>query len=132
MNLTTFWSRLGLVIAVLSLSASACAETTQDVMDLMSRMRVLYIRGEHILMTVTGIKLDPATGAFSATAQYVPSGYTGIPYTCELPLEGQLLGITLQFANNRCSGRFTFENGEFVGEAQVTGVGVFPAKFSVR
>jgi hypothetical protein len=120
------------LLALLLLSTSALAEKPQDVMDLMSRMRVLYIRGEHILMTVTGIKLDAKTGSFSATAQWQPPEDKGIPYTCELPVDGQLTGYVLQFANNRCSGRFTFEDGEFVGEAQIAGVGVFPAKFSVR
>jgi hypothetical protein len=95
-------------------------------------MRVLYIRGENILLTVTGIRLDTMTGSFTAAAQWQPPEYRGIPYTCQTPLEGQLIGMTLQFANNRCSGRFTFEAGEFVGEGQIAGVGIFPAKFSVR
>ena len=120
------------LIALLLLSTSALAQTPQNAMELMSRIRVLYIRGEHILMTVVGIKLDTKTGSFTATAQWQPPEYKGMPYTCELPVEGQLTGYVLQFANNRCSGRFTFEDDEFVGEAQITGVGIFPPKFSVR
>jgi hypothetical protein len=120
-------------LALSLLSATpALADMPQDVMELMSRMRVIYIRGEHILMTVTGIKLDTKSGAFSATAQWQPPEYKGIPYTCELPVEGQLTGFVLQFANNRCSGRFTYMSGTFSGEAQITGVGIFPAKFSIK
>ena len=59
-------------------------------------MRVIYIRGENILMTVTGIKLDTKSGAFSATAQWQPPEYKGIPYSCEVPIEGQLTGFVLQ------------------------------------
>jgi hypothetical protein len=46
------------LIALLFLTTPALAEMPQDVMELMSRTRVIYIRGEDILMTVTGIKLD--------------------------------------------------------------------------
>jgi hypothetical protein len=120
------------LLVLLILITPALAEMPQDVMELMSRMRVMYIRGENILMTVTGIKLDTKTGSFSATAQWQPPEYKGIPYTCEVPLEGQLTGYVFQFANNRCSGRFTYKGGEFSGEAQITGVGIFPAKFSIK
>ncbi len=120
------------LIALCLLATPALADMPQDVMQLMSQMRVIYIRGESILMTMNGIKLDPKSGAFSATAQWQPPDYKGIPYSCAVPVEGQLTGFVLQFANNRCSGRFTYMSGTFSGEAQITGVGIFPAKFSIK
>jgi hypothetical protein len=123
-----------ILFASLILATPALAQnpTPDDVAAALGRMRVLYIRGENVLMTVTGINFDAKARTIKGTAQYQSLDGKGVAYGCEAPIEGQLMGYRLQFASNRCTGDFTYKNGEFAGEVTVPTVGLFEAKFAVK
>ena len=119
-----------LLIALFLCTAPALAATPPELMETLSRVHTLYIRGDKAILTLTGVKIDQS-GAFEASGTWVPVN-SPAPRTCGSVLQGQLIDLLLQFGNSTCSGRFTYKGGEFEGEVQINNVGIFPAKFSVR
>jgi hypothetical protein len=99
-------------------------------------MRTIVIEptGKGLILTLTIAKFDPATGSFQASGVFRNQNAGGASQCgSNLPtIQGQLTGLSIQFADNVCTGRLQYKEKRFVGIIGLGGQQAYEGSFPIQ
>jgi hypothetical protein len=99
-------------------------------------MRTIIIEptSKGLILTLTISKFDPATGSFQASGVFRNQNAGGASQcgSNQPTIQGQLAGLTVQFADNVCMGRLQYKEKRFVGTIGLGGQQPYEGTFPVQ